>query len=88
MVRRLTRRFSGWVLAHPAWWVVTSGAALVLLGAALGLRPIVVIMAGAAIGGLNVVHARRRGSCPLPTAGRRPPGGLVRMGRWPSSAEP
>ena len=65
-MRSLPRRFSDWVVAHPIWWGVASGVALVLLGLALDLAPIVVIAAGAAIGVLNIVHARRRGYCPLP----------------------
>ena len=65
-MRSLARRFSDWVVAHPVWWGVASGVALVLLGVALDLAPIVVIAAGAAIGGLNILHARRRGYCPLP----------------------
>ena len=40
---------------------------LVLLGFALDLAPIVVLAAGVAIGALNILHARRRGYCPLPT---------------------
>jgi hypothetical protein len=49
------------------------GVALVLLGFALDLAPIVVIAAGAAIGVLNILHARRRGYCPLPAEpGSRP----------------
>jgi hypothetical protein len=65
-MRSLRSRFSDWVVAHPVRWGVASGAVLVLLGVALDLAPIVVIAAGTAIGGLNIVHARRRGYCPLP----------------------
>ena len=65
-MRGLTRRFSDWVVVHPVWWGVASAAVLVLLGIALDLAPIVVVAAGAAIGVLNIVHARRRGYCPLP----------------------
>ena len=65
-VRSLLSRFSDWVVAHPVLWGVGSGAVLVLLGLALDLAPIVVIAAGAAIGVLNILHARRRGYCPLP----------------------
>ena len=65
-VRILLSRFSDWVVAHPVLWGVGSGAVLVLLGLALDLAPIVVIAAGAAIGVLNILHARRRGYCPLP----------------------
>ena len=65
-MRGLPNRWSDWVLVHPVWWGVGSGAALVLLGLALDLAPILVIAAGAAIGLLNILHARRRGYCPLP----------------------
>ena len=65
-MRTLPSRFSDWVVVHPVRWGVASGVALVLLGLALDLAPIVVIAAGATIGVLNVVHARRRGYCPLP----------------------
>jgi hypothetical protein len=65
-MRRLRSRFSDWVVAHPVLWGVGSGAVLVLLGFALDLAPLVVIAAGAAIGVLNILHARRRGYCPLP----------------------
>ena len=65
-MRSLPSRFSDWVVVHPVWWGVASGGVLVLLGFALDLAPIVVIAAGGAIGVLNVVHAKRRGYCPLP----------------------
>ena len=65
-MRRLRSRFSDWVVAHPVLWGVGSGAVLVLLGFALDLAPLVVIAAGAAIGVLNILHAKRRGYCPLP----------------------
>lgn len=71
-MRSLLRQFSDWVLAHPVLWAVGLGVALVLLGFALDLAPILVIAAGAAAGGLNILHARRRGYCPLP-ADRGPP---------------
>jgi hypothetical protein len=65
--------FGDWVVAHPVLWGVGLGVVLVLLGFALNLPPIVVIAAGAAIGGLNILHARRRGYCPLPAEpGSRP----------------
>ena len=65
-MRSLLSRFSDWVVVHPVLWGVGSGVVLVLLGFALDLAPIVVIAAGAAIGLLNILHARRRGYCPLP----------------------
>ena len=65
-MRNLASRFSDWVVAHPIVWSVGLGVALVGLGFALDLPPIVVIAAGAAIGVLNIVHARRRGYCPIP----------------------
>ncbi len=67
-MRSLSSRVSDWVVVHPVWWGVASGAVLVLLGVALDLTPIVVVAAGAAIGVLNVLHAKRRGYCPLPAA--------------------
>jgi hypothetical protein len=67
LMRGLPSRVSEWVLAHPVLWVVTSALVLVLLGLALELAPIVIVAAGAVIGGLNVLHARRRGYCPVPT---------------------
>jgi len=65
-MRILLSRFSDWVVVQPVLWRMGSGAALVLLGFALDLTPIVVIAAGAAIAVLNILHARRRGYCPLP----------------------
>jgi hypothetical protein len=73
-MRGLLRRFSDWVVAHPVLWGVGAGAVLVLLGLALDLPPVVVIAAGAAIGVLNVLHARRRGYCPIPAEPGPPPG--------------
>jgi hypothetical protein len=67
-MRGVTSRFGDWVVAHPVVWGVCSAGALVLLGIALDLPPIVVIAAGAAIGALNILHARKRGYCPLPQA--------------------
>ena len=64
-MRSLSNRFSDWVVVHPVVWGLSSGIVLVLLGFALGLAPIVVIAAGAAIGVLNIVHAKKRGYCPL-----------------------
>jgi hypothetical protein len=66
-MRNLPSRVSDWVVVHPVLWGVGSGVVLVLLGFALNLAPIVVIAAGAAIGVLNVLHAKRRGYCPRPT---------------------
>jgi hypothetical protein len=65
-MRSLAGRVSDWIVVHPIWWAVGAGVVLVLVGVALDLPPIVVIAAGAAVGGLNVLHARRRGYCPLP----------------------
>jgi hypothetical protein len=64
-VRSLPSRFSDWVVAHPVLWGVAAGVVLVLVGFALDLGPIVVIAAGAFIGVLNILHAKRRGYCPL-----------------------
>jgi hypothetical protein len=60
------RRCSDWVLVHPVLWAAGAGVVLVLLGCALDLAPIEVTAAGAAIGVLNIVHAKKRGYCPLP----------------------
>ena len=73
-MRSLPSRFSDWVVVHPVWWGVASGAVLVLLGFALDLAPIVVIAAGAAIGVLNIIHAKRRGYCPFPAEQGSDPG--------------
>ena len=73
-MRSLRRRFSDWVVVHPVLWGVGSGVVLVLLGFALNLAPIVVIAAGAAIGVLNILHAKRRGYCPLPAEPGSHPG--------------
>jgi hypothetical protein len=72
-MRGLASRFSDWVVAHPLLWGLGSGVALVLFGIALQLAPIVVMVAGASIGVLNILHAKRRGYCPLPAEpGSRP----------------
>jgi hypothetical protein len=63
-------RLSGWILVHPILWAVGAGALLVLLGFALDLEPILVVTAGAAVGVINVRHARKRGYCPRRTAVR------------------
>ena len=73
-MRSLLGRFSDWVVVHPVLWGVGLGVVLVLLGFALDLAPIVVIAAGAAIGVLNILHARRRGYCPLPAEPGAQPG--------------
>ena len=70
----LLSRLSDWVVAHPVLWGVGLGVVLVLLGVALDLAPIAVIAAGAAIGALNILHARRRGYCPLPAEPGAHPG--------------
>jgi hypothetical protein len=56
-------RISDWIVRHPIVWSVSTAVLLVLLGRAVDLAPIVVITAGAALGGLNILHARRRGYC-------------------------
>lgn len=61
-----TTRLSDWIVAHPVRWGVGAAAVLVLLGLALDLPPVIVAVAGAAVAALNVLHARRRGYCPLP----------------------
>ena len=58
-------RFSDWVLVHPVLWAVGSGVMLVVLGVAINLAPILVLVSGAAIGALNILHAKRRGYCHL-----------------------
>jgi len=79
-MRNLPRRFSDWVVVHPVLWGVGSGVLLVLLGFALNLAPIVVIAAGAAIGVLNILHAKRRA-----TAHIRQSRVLTRYERRPSN---
>ena len=65
-------------MAHPVLWGLSLGTALVLLGVLLDLPPLLVLAAGAGLGALNIIHARRRGYCPLPgepgspTAGAEP----------------
>ncbi len=61
------RRLSNWAVNHPVWWALGLGLMLVLLGFAFKLAPIVIVAGGAVVGVLNIVHARRRGYCPLPT---------------------
>jgi len=65
-MRSVASRFSDWVVSHPVLWGVGLGVVLVLVSLALDLAPVVAIAAGSAIGVLNIVHARRRGYCPLP----------------------
>jgi hypothetical protein len=67
-MRGLLSRCSDWVVSHPVRWGVGLGVVLVLLGFAFDVAPIVVIVTGAAVGVLNIVHAKRRGYCPLPAA--------------------
>ncbi len=73
-MRGLSSRFSDWVVAHPVGWGVGAAIVLVVLGVALEVPPVLVIAAGAALGGLNVLHARRRGYCPLPPEPGSEPG--------------
>ncbi|WP_421120019.1 hypothetical protein ACE2AJ_01285 [Aquihabitans daechungensis] len=64
-MRSVPSRFSNWVLVHPIGWGVGAAVALVLLGLAFDAPPIAVLAAGAVVGMLNVVHARRRSACAL-----------------------
>jgi len=73
-MRSLLSWFSDWVVSHPVLWGVGLGVVLVLLSFALNLAPIVVIAAGAAIGVLNILHAKRRDYCPLPAESGSKPG--------------
>lgn len=57
---------SDWVLKHPVVWAVGSGVVLVGLGIAVNLAPVAIGASGAAIAVLNVLHAKKRGYCPLP----------------------
>ncbi len=82
------KRFSDWVVAHPVVWGVGSGVVLVLLGVALDLAPIVVVAAGSAIGVLNILHARRRGYCPLPAQPGSHPGRAEAEQRFPDCNRP
>lgn len=63
-------RFSDWIVAHPVLWATGLGVALVVIGIALSLPPIAIVAAGAALGVVNVLHARRRGYCPVPDTDR------------------
>jgi hypothetical protein len=63
---RRSSRFSDWVVAHPVVWGLGLAAVLVLVGFAFDLAPIVVVTAGLALGVVNILHARRRGYCPVP----------------------
>lgn len=65
-MRRWLSGFSDWVVSHPVLWSVGLAVTLVLLGLALALAPVVVITAGAVMAMVNILHARRRGYCPLP----------------------
>jgi len=62
----LLSRLSDWVVAHPVLWAVGLGVVLVVLGVAFQVHPLVVVALGAVLTVLNVLHARRRGYCPLP----------------------
>jgi hypothetical protein len=73
-MRSLLSQFSDWVVVHPVLWGVGSGVALVLLGFALDLAPIVIIAAGTALSELNILHVKRRGHCPLPAGPGSHPG--------------
>lgn len=43
-----------------------SGVVLVVLGIAVDLAPVVILVAGATIAVINVLHAKKRGYCPRP----------------------
>ena len=73
-MRSLLSQFSDWIVGHPVLWGAGVAVVLVLLGFALSLSPIVMLAAGATIGVLNILHARRRGYCPLPAAPSFHPG--------------
>jgi len=73
-MRGLLSPFSDWVVVHPMLWGVGSAVVLILLGIALNLAPVVVLAAGTAIGVLNILHAKRRGYCPLPAEPPSQPG--------------
>ena len=73
-MRNQLSQLSDWVVGHPVLWGVGLAVVLVLLGFALDLAPTVVLAAGATIGVLNILHARRRGYCPLPAEPSSDPG--------------
>lgn len=58
---------SNWIVAHPVLWSGGLAVVLVVIGVTLSLPPILVLAAGAAAAVANVLHARRRGYCPVPT---------------------
>jgi hypothetical protein len=63
---QLLGRLSDLIVAHPIRWALGAGVTLVLLGAAFNIAPVVVVAGGVLLGVLNVVHAGKRGYCPLP----------------------
>ena len=65
-MRSLLNGFSDWIVSHPVLWGGGLAIVLVVLGLALSLPPIVIVAAGTVIGLLNILHARRRGYCPVP----------------------
>ncbi|HYN34838.1 MAG TPA: hypothetical protein VES40_19595 [Ilumatobacteraceae bacterium] len=73
-MRSLGSRFGDWVLEHPVLWAVGSGVVLVVLGFAVNLAPIVIAASGAAVAVLNILHAKKRGYCPLPAEPGSHPG--------------
>ncbi len=65
-MRHLLIRFSDWVLVRPVMWAVGSGATLAVAGVAFNAAPAVIVAIGAAAAVANIVHAKRRGYCPIP----------------------
>lgn len=70
-MRRLLGRLRRRAVAHPIARSAVCGVLLLVIGVATGLPPVVVALAGTAVGLLNVVHARRSGYCPIPGAADR-----------------
>jgi hypothetical protein len=78
-MRRWLSRSSDWVVSHPVLWSVGLGLVLVTVGVSLDLSPVLIVAAGTVLGLLNLVHARRRGYCPVPR-GSAPPRGVRGLG--------
>lgn len=65
-MRQHLSRLSDWVVVRPVVWAVGSGATLAVAGAAFNVAPPVLVAIGAATAAANIVHAKRRGYCPMP----------------------